>query len=343
MALTWDQRASVPDTAEFANYWDYGCMSVVDGKLYVIPYQGPNGGLAMYDPSTDVWTSLRPPASPIMTFSGQCVMANVENVLQIINLNTYEGEKRAITYDVASDTFGDEEFLTGIDSEDFWTPGGRQDVVLVNGYLWFAQEHTSDTNVFLKVTPNSFATTMEGADEHQTSYRAYVADDAYIYGVEGYQGNWSVIQPGSQDDTGVLQTYDVANDTWTYSLNTDPNFRNDHAAVIVGDTIYVLGGGSDDNNFAGGYCVPWVSTYSISGDTWTVDTDLPVPTSGNMAAVCDGYIYVFSGYGNSSGGPGDPEDPELRLFRASLAPSYVESTIQIVDEKSPSTARFLPV
>jgi hypothetical protein len=127
------------------------------------------------------------------------------------------------------------------------------------------------------------------------TYETMVASGGNAYllgGVNGYD----------LTTVGSVYRYNVAADNYT-SLTSMPAVRRNVAAAVIGDTIYVMGGGvnpatpyTGSNNF-------W--KYSFTGNNWITATVLPFTIMWGQAVSyndpTDGWvIYVFGGY-NASG------------------------------------------
>jgi hypothetical protein len=159
-------------------------------------------------------------------------------------------------------------------------------------------------NRFLTFNIDSHSIDVTSQSTHSTGYRSICTDGSIIFSVEGYRGGWDDIglDPPDQYDTGVIEFYFVATDSWSHSSNTDPHFRNDHASAYAGGKVYAIGGGSDDDLApSGDYCVPWVSSYDIATDAWTFETDLDQPRAESQVIVHQGVLYVIGGYGDITG------------------------------------------
>lgn len=95
--------------------------------------------------------------------------------------------------------------------------------------------------------------------------------------------------------TGDFASYDIPTDTWT-DLAALPSPAGYGASLLwtsaVGDTVYALAGGCDEDPGIGVYA------YSLVTRTWTAQNDIPCPVgyyAGNRLAFADGALYVYQG------------------------------------------------
>ncbi|HEX5543310.1 MAG TPA: kelch repeat-containing protein [Micromonospora sp.] len=70
----------------------------------------------------------------------------------------------------------------------------------------------------------------------------------------------------------------------------------DNAVASFDGKVCSLGGGDGSSTYANSY------VYDVAANTWTRIADLPLPVNGASAAVIDGLVYVFGGWG-STGSP----------------------------------------
>ena len=334
MSLAWTDLAAIPDeVAPANNYWDSSTLVGYAGKLYAYNIDQ----LCIYDVASDTWSA---GTIPDISMIGNAAAVVVDGVIWYVN---YQGYVQ--TYTIATGEWSDMVNWPG----DGATSGrGVPSASHIAGKIYLYVR-----GAFLAFDIETQTRTLTSFSRGNTTYRSSVTDGTKLYGVEGYQGNWSDVglQPSSQSDTGVLETYNPSTDTWTYSENPDPQYRNDHVAVFHGGNIYAICGGSDDNNYPGGYSVPWVSVYNISGDSWTVDTDLAIPRADAVACVLNDKIYVLGGYSNGGAEP----DPEHSLVVAALAgggddggggggpPVLIDPDLRLGSDVAPRNVHYMPV
>jgi len=102
-----------------------------------------------------------------------------------------------------------------------------------------------------------------------------------IYGIGG---------ESAQGITGVLEQYDVANDTWR-TLSSKPVPVTDIKAAVIGGQIYVPGG-----RLASGSMTNTLESYDPGRDQWRRQAPLPVAISGYALVAFEGRLYLFGGW-----------------------------------------------
>ncbi|UCE45667.1 MAG: hypothetical protein JSU93_01945 [Methanobacteriota archaeon] len=125
--------------------------------------------------------------------------------------------------------------------------------------------------------------------------RAGLGHDGMIYVMGGVNETSGI--------TDAVQIYDPLLDSW--SLGTPmPSARNSGALVSLyqGSTFYYLGGSTSSWADSSGT----VYVYSVDGDYWYTNNDMPVPLASQSGALAvDGAIYVIGGGGDGYNvGPG---------------------------------------
>ncbi|MCP9235499.1 kelch repeat-containing protein [Lewinella sp. JB7] len=124
-------------------------------------------------------------------------------------------------------------------------------------------------------------------------------DQFYLIG-----GNRSGHQAGS---VAWLDRYDPATKTWT-SLPDAPRTRDHFTAEVIGDHIYVAGGGRSALGQSGdlyGNLVAAVDVYDIREGRWLTPAEcpqpVPAPGSGTVTAVLNGQLLMFGGMAQANG------------------------------------------
>ena len=110
----------------------------------------------------------------------------------------------------------------------------------------------------------------------------------------GCAGHASKISPLSL--TQMQERYDASTDTWTM-MQPMPDGRSSHAACVVGDFIYVLGGLGSGTNL-----VSSVLKFCPATDTWTEVAPMPTARDGLSVCVLGPHIYCTGGYNGRAGG-----------------------------------------
>ncbi|MCK4665477.1 carboxypeptidase-like regulatory domain-containing protein [Candidatus Dependentiae bacterium] len=129
--------------------------------------------------------------------------------------------------------------------------------------------------------------------------------------------------PGAALD--VVQVFDVINKTWdTFpSLNTS---RSYHCSEVVGDTIYVFGGGNSTDAF-----LDSIEKITIGDPSWTtISTTLPSGWKQMASCELSGKIYIVGG--QNSGATGDllifdPADESITELTSSTTPRFLAGLI----------------
>ena len=105
---------------------------------------------------------------------------------------------------------------------------------------------------------------------------AYVDGKVYAIGGRGYEA-------------GRIFVYDVAKKSWSIARFSDPDPRSSGAAVVVGNSIYLIGG--LDSHGASSR----VDILDVSRGAFRRGSSLPAPREGHVAALVDGKIHVTGG------------------------------------------------
>jgi N-acetylneuraminic acid mutarotase len=87
------------------------------------------------------------------------------------------------------------------------------------------------------------------------------------------------------------QVYDIATDTWA-SKTAMPTWRIGVQANVVGDKIYVIGGGVDIES---DIIADVNEAYDPATDTWSAKEPIPTPVYDYASAVVDNKIYIIGG------------------------------------------------
>ena len=101
-----------------------------------------------------------------------------------------------------------------------------------------------------------------------------------IYAIGGQAQDFSKID--------TVEEFDPAANTWTTKPSRMPHPRQQSAAAIVDNKVYIMGGGAGDT-------ISTVNVYDSTLDVWT--TDVPMPTARRLlgAAEVDNTIYAVGG------------------------------------------------
>jgi N-acetylneuraminic acid mutarotase len=138
-------------------------------------------------------------------------------------------------------------------------------------------------------------TTLKPMPTARGSLAAFAYQD-HIFAVGG------AADAGGGGDTGVLEIYDPATDTWDASHEPMPTPRNHVMYGILGGLLHVVGGRS----VTAGALMTVHEAYDPTTNMWAGRPPLPTGRSGGVAAVFNGRLHVLGG----EGGPATFEEHE---------------------------------
>ncbi|MBF5044562.1 MULTISPECIES: kelch repeat-containing protein [Myxococcaceae] len=119
---------------------------------------------------------------------------------------------------------------------------------------------------------------------HARSAHAVVSDGKSIYALAGSGAGGVPVRE--------VERFDGTR--WQVETQLPGDGLNAPAAVVLGDTLYLVGGFSGVSNLP----TDRVYRYSLSQHTWSEAAPLPAPRGGHAAVVLDGKLHVLGG-GNS--------------------------------------------
>lgn len=192
-------------------------------------------------------------------------------------------------------------------STDPWSSGrfGHASVVQ-NGYMYISAGKYIEDNGVLANTRDAVASIQIGTIDTITGnvsswgfttplpsariYHQMVAVNGYMYVIGGEDGNFNrqntVWRATINASTGALGTWDV--------LTAFPQALGDHSAVVIGSTIYVIGGIN-----SGGTPLDTVYRATVDGSgnlgSWTTTTNLPSARRLHKAVTMNGKIFITGG------------------------------------------------
>jgi N-acetylneuraminic acid mutarotase len=261
-------------------------VAVVNGKIYAIGGDGPNGIVGTneaYDPATNTWTTKTAMPTPRYDFA----IATYQNIIYCIGGLLTNGTKTGISevYNSATDTWQTEAAM----------PTGRceMNAETVNGKIYVFGGRTVDAYSTVNITeiydPASNSWTRGAAMPYPVVLYASAVVDKKIY-VIGGQDEFITGNP----NVAFNQIYDPATDSWSIGAEMPvPTWQAAAGAttgVAAPKRVYVIGGsisfGAGSNQ-----------TYSYDPETnaWTSAAYMPTARYSAAVAVVNDLLYVIGG------------------------------------------------
>jgi N-acetylneuraminic acid mutarotase len=119
------------------------------------------------------------------------------------------------------------------------------------------------------------------------------------YGELTHGGKLYVIGGRTLGKGNLIECYDVSSDSWT-TLAPMPTARAAAVAVVVGNSVYVIGGRTGASPRSG-TALTAVERYDIDKDMWIAVAPLPKPRSDFAGVAHGGNIYIFGGWNQTDG------------------------------------------
>ncbi|WP_454085394.1 malectin domain-containing carbohydrate-binding protein [Georgenia sp. Marseille-Q6866] len=264
---TWQARAPLP------NPRNHLVGATLEGKVYAIGGQhneNENTGLQSdvhrYDPATNAWTKV---ASLPVARSHTAVVVRDGSIVVLGGTNPGNVASRYVT--------------AYHPDEDVWTnlpqlPAGRKTPVaaMVGDVLYLTTGSHAVTNW-----------TGRFADRWESGPPLPVSIGEVAGGIIGK----SLYMIGeSNKATAAL---DLSTGTWRSNLAVRPFQGHHHAAEVVDDRLFLIGG-------LGGGSAGKVQIYNPATNTWTLGADMPFAAGSSSTAVINGKIYAAGGIIGSS-------------------------------------------
>jgi hypothetical protein len=157
----------------------------------------------------------------------------------------------------------------------------ENDIYVIGGY------NGGPLNTVKKINMNDLSSgwTQMSAMNEKRGYFAAALYDKYIYVFGGYNGR----------TLSSVERYDIPNNKWEI-LNSKMNMKRcAHAAVTVGDKIYIIGGWDENYNRLNS-----IEIFDISSNTFQQENipRLPIALSGMSAIAIGKWIVVTGGENN---------------------------------------------
>ncbi len=255
--------------------YDHG-IAVVDGKIYVTGGMGGGGHAAVpldtvevFDPShpDNGWTVL-----PQKLNNTRCrhASAALNGKIYVAGGIHSSGGSAVDSVEVFDPSHPDNGWTEHASS--MTIPRRTHSMVRLGSDLPFVVTPTTNTSVFTADVSTPVPDMDTTLVRHQT-----VVHNNIIYVLGGRTVT-------SNDSLDTMYAFNTETSTWGTSLPSMVSPRKDFSAVVVDDSIYVIGGDSVT-----------VDIYNTETATWSSGVQIPNVRIGCCAAVVDGTIYVVGG------------------------------------------------
>ncbi|WP_036698251.1 Kelch repeat-containing protein [Paenibacillus taiwanensis] len=94
---------------------------------------------------------------------------------------------------------------------------------------------------------------------------------------------------GKVERTNKVEVYDPKLDSWSQAADM-PTPRSWASSIVIGDKIYVIGGGDNTN------ALSVTESFDPITNTWSKKASMPITSNGIIAAEVGGKIYAFGGW-----------------------------------------------
>jgi N-acetylneuraminic acid mutarotase len=220
-----------------------------------------------YDPITDAWsvrtampTKRTAPAGAIATYMGQQRLYVIGG-MDVTDIFWIESYPNIEEYDPIANTWR----TVGAGMPDFTYSWGICAVVVDNLVYFMGGSNLSSTKArTVAYDPNLDSYTTLSSMPTGVSDGACAVFDGDIYYFGGYQGGaWGTF-PGSS-----TFVYDIGTDSWQTLPTLIPLPRANAAAIVIGDSVYIVGGWDGSGTYGGLYNT--IDAYNPALDEWTLD------------------------------------------------------------------------
>lgn len=343
----WTAKRALPTARQHA------AVVVVGGKIYVIAGYALSSSIVthshaneVYDPSTNSWATRAPvpDLSVLSSWSGPLfnqgpLEPDIGGAAMgdkiYLSISTYGAVGATLVYDTTNDS---------------WSPlpdtilrSGKPTAARVGGKLYFMVEQVPAeafdyrlAELDPSISPPWI--THAGAPTHRSG-QAVTSSSSLLYVMGGY------LTDTPHPDSAVMEAFDPKADRWA-TLAPATTARQGAAAAVVGDDVYLIGGGTGANKLdptpsaavevatcgpptvrdggddggssdAGSSTSPPVSPCKLtSAVTWRTRADLPRARWQLGAAAVNGRIYAFGGNNGCPIADNDEFDPTLDRWTA---------------------------
>jgi N-acetylneuraminic acid mutarotase len=322
LAPVWTDRSTACGTAPPARYGH--TQVAINGKVYVFggSYAGSaRNELYAFDVDTGCWTNLSTPASgsvpgarmehSAVALDGKMYVYGGVNSSRISDIWAYDPVARTWA-NISTPLFG--ALPDARNGASIWAAYGK--IYIFGGYTtsYRTEVFTYDPTTRTWAT---LSTTGTGPSAGYFSSAAVINGKAYIFG--GTNGSY----------TNQLFSLDLVTLAWTNLssplVGTAPSSRHTQTASVIGGKMYIFGGHNgaplSDIHAYDPTTRTWVNVSAIAEGSPTVISAAPLGTRAqHAAAVVDGLMYVFGGYGAAGSGTPLASLMTFKPYEANTAP-----------------------
>jgi N-acetylneuraminic acid mutarotase len=248
------------------------------GKVYVAGGFDTRRDFQIYDVATDRWQV--GPKLPLGTDNAGAIAIG-----ETIVVFGGEGTPAVLVYDVAAGTWTRGPALPSPRFASVVEAIGAE-VHLVGGWSFDRADNVSlvSHDVF-DPAAGTYAARAAAPTPRNHATAGVIAGKLYVTG-----GRAPGHEAEDADNVTVTEVYDPATDAWQ-ALAPLPTPRSGGAGVVLGDKLYVLGGG-----LPGNAVTATVERFDPATGAWEHVGDMPEAATGHRAVAIDGAIYVFAGF-----------------------------------------------
>jgi hypothetical protein len=241
-------------------------FTLVDGSTYY--------GTSCYNTNTTGWRIATPSVPTTMNYGIGGQIGNKVYIVDSSPNNLYVWERNTNQWSTAATP-----------PKDFTGAGSA----VVNGKLYIYGNRntgTGDLHVY-DPTTNTWEQKAGRTSVTWTNSYSVIGDDIYVLG-----GVWG----------DVFKKYETDTDTWVDLAGRPRSSEDEHSTLVpYNGKLYSFGGNDGfDSNRPASRSHPYIYEYTPSTDSWTtLNTTAPVNTSGQVATVYNGKIYLAGGFSAS--------------------------------------------
>lgn len=258
----------------------------IGGRLYAVGGAGASGdtsALEVYDPSTNVWSALKPlPDQDGNSGRRLGTVGVIDGKLYLAGgFGTTLGANPSVTatsslqvYDPAADSWSTGRLMPALSAN---STGG-----VIERKLYVLSPSDGSGNYrydFYAYDPDTDTWAIETSSPAIHVGAAAVVLNGKLYVIGGYDG---------AGKTGRVDVFDPATHSWT-NVQSMPTGRDGAVAAVIGGKIYVAGGYTNAPTSI-------TEVYDPSTNTWTAGDSLPAARYGAAGAAIDGKFYIVGGW-----------------------------------------------